>query len=567
MRCLAGCTGDRLRVGRLLFGLRCHLPFFPLPKMKKRVVAPSICVVLALMATACGGGGDSEPAPAPPPGTPAPAAPGPGPVPPPSGVANSVAQIRSDASGSHDAIPTGVTTVGPAAGQRIPPVGTVALGGYGELYTAPAHAATNTRVQLRNFETYALRRSTGKWTRIQFSERVNGAAYTMNYGGGGLAASVRNEATGGVSVKPVAGTVFRFWPESGLTGFAKSPLQPGYVSVSDMDAVFTTVQTRLVPDAAGGDDRAQARMVVSTAADWVSTPNLYDTAVPSALSIRAGTPLGIGKLRLVGNEWRAINFHSATATQVDALAEAQEAGGTAPIANSSRLDAPLAKRVILIGDSITEGSNSPAQDSFRRPLWNALVADASNPLVDFVGTRSGVTTSGGTCGSAPAATGGFPAAPDFDLAHEAYWGWCVNNVTSVLPGSLFTLANLDRPDVAVVHLGTNDILQGNQDPAAIRAELSTLVGQLRAANPAIRVLLAQVIPVSNAAENNQIVALNGQIAALAQSLNTTASPVTAVDQFTGFNAATDLYDGVHPTDGGEQKMAARWLPALKAAIQ
>ena len=536
--------------------------------MKKRVVAPSICVVLALMAAACGGGDSDSPAPLPPPPPgDVPAPPGPGPAPSPASVANSVAQVKADATGSHDAIPTGVTTTGPAVGQRSPPAGTVALGGYGELYIAPNHAATNTRVQLRNFETYALLNSTGKWKRVQYSERVDGAAYTVNYGSVGLAADVLAEPTGGLSVKPANGTVFRFWPQSGLTGFARSPLQPGYVPISDMKAVFTTVQTRLLQGATGGDDRARARMVVSTAADWVSTPNLYATAVPLPAGIRAGTPLGVGKLRLVGNDWGAVNFHSATAGDVEALGTAQEPGGVSPLANSEKLEVPLAKRVILIGDSITEGSSSPAQDSFRRPLWNALVSDASNPLVDFVGTRSGVTTSGGTCGSAPAATGGFPAAPDFDLAHDAYWGWCVNNVTSVLPGSLSTLANLDRPDVAVVHLGTNDILQGNQDPAAIRAELSTLVGQLRAANPAIRVLLAQVIPVSNAAENNQIVALNGQIAALAQSLNTTASPVTAVDQFTGFNAATDLYDGVHPTDGGEQKMAARWLPALKAAIQ
>ena len=530
--------------------------------MKKRVVAPSICVVLALMAAACGGGSDSDPSPAPPPGTPAPP-----PGSPPPASANSVAQVKSDASGSHEAIPAGVTTLGPAVLQRTPPAGTVALGGYGEVYTAPAHSATNTRVQLRNFETYALRKSTGKWTRIQFSERVDGAAYTVNYGAAGLPASVRNEATGGVSVKPAAGTVFRFWPESGLAGFAKSPLQPGYVPFSDMEAVFTTVQTRLIVDATGSDDRSQARMAVSTAADWVSMGNLYGTAAPSPVNILAGTPLGVGKLRLVGNDWRAMNFHSATAAQADALGAAQEGGGTAPIANSSRLDAPLAKRVIVVGDSISEGSNSPAQDSFRRPLWNAIVADASNPMVDFVGTRSGVRTLQGTCsGDLPGSA--FATTADFDQDHQAYWGWCVNNVSVVLPARLLELAADDRrPDVAVVHLGTNDILQGNQDPTAIRAELANLIGQLRAANPAIRVLLAQVIPVSrgNPTESNQIPVLNAQISTL---LSTGASPVTIVDQFTGFSAgAPDLYDGVHPTDTGEQKIAAKWLPALKAAIQ
>ena len=541
--------------------------------MKNRVVAPTICVVLALMAAACGGGGDSDSdppaAPPPPPNVPAPPGSPPAPPPPPPTVgANSVAQVKADAIGSHEAIPTGLTTTGPQAGQRTPPAGTVAFGGYGELYIAPGHAATNTRVQLRNFETYALRG--GQWTRVQYSERVAGAAYTMNYGGIGAAADVRAEANG-MSVRPVNGTVFRFWPQSGLTGFAQSP-----VPFNNLEAVFTTVQARLITDAGQTDDRARARMVVSTAADWVSTGSLYATELPSPANIRAGTPMGVGKLRLVGNDWGATNFQSATGAQVDALGEAQESGGIAPIANSSRIDVPAAKRVILIGDSITEGSSSPVQNSFRRPLWNSVVGDASNPLVDFVGTRSGVRSLGGTCGN-PASLTTPPSIPDFDTDHEAYWGWCVNDVATVLPGSLAALAaqtgapRIDnrRPDVALVHLGTNDILQQAQNPSLIAGELANLVGQLRAANRNIRVVVAQVIPVSrgDATESNQVPVLNSQIAAQVASLSTTESPVTLVDQFTGFNAATDLYDGVHPTDAGEQKMAAKWLPALKDAIR
>jgi cellulase/cellobiase CelA1 len=39
-----------------------------------------------------------------------------------------------------------------------------------------------------------------------------------------------------------------------------------------------------------------------------------------------------------------------------------------------------------------------------------------------------------------------------------------------------------------------------------------------------------------------------------------------VDQWTGFNAATDTFDGVHPVDSGFQKMSDRWYPALTSAI-
>jgi cellulase/cellobiase CelA1 len=39
-----------------------------------------------------------------------------------------------------------------------------------------------------------------------------------------------------------------------------------------------------------------------------------------------------------------------------------------------------------------------------------------------------------------------------------------------------------------------------------------------------------------------------------------------VDQWTGFSAATDTFDGVHPVDSGFRKMADRWYPAVAAAV-
>jgi acyl-CoA thioesterase I len=521
------------------------------------------------MAAACGGGGDSDnpSPPSPPPNVPGPTPPG-EPPPAPAPVANSVAKVKQDGTGSHEARPNGVPTVGPAPGAQIAPTGTVALGGYGELYTAPLHAATNTRVQLRNFETYAWRKSTSKWTRIQFSERVDGAAYQVNYTGVGVAANVRNEPTGGVSVKPAAGTVYRFWPESGLAGFKQAPLPPNAVAYDDVGAVFTTVQARLIADSsAGADDRSRAQMVVSTAVDWIdmSHRNLYASDLPAPVDVLAGTPIGIGKLLLAGNDWRAMNFHSATAAQVDALGLAQEGGGTPPLANSSQAEPPRAKRVIVIGDSISEGGSG--QDSFRRPLWNALVTDPSNPLVDFVGTREGIRGIGGTCAADLPSTA-FPLVPDFDLQHQSYWGWCVEDVTAVLPSALAMLAapQVDRlPDIVLVHLGTNDIVQDSQAPSLIRTDLENLVKALRAANPAIHVLLAQLIP--NQGNAAQIGTLNQQIASLATQLNTTASPVTAVDQSAGFDPIADLHDGLHPDESGEQKMAAKWWTALKPLTQ
>jgi lysophospholipase L1-like esterase len=61
--------------------------------------------------------------------------------------------------------------------------------------------------------------------------------------------------------------------------------------------------------------------------------------------------------------------------------------------------------------------------------------------------------------------------------------------------------------------------------------------------------------------------LNKAIIPWAQGLNTTASPIWVVDQYTGFSATADLRDGVHPNDAGDVKMANVWYPALVTALQ
>jgi len=529
--------------------------------MKIRLAAPAVGLMLALLTAGCGGGsGDASPAPAP---APSPGPTSPGPAPAPAATANSVAQVKADMTGAHASVPAGVTTGGPGVTQETAPAGAIALGGFGQVYLAADNTAANTRVQLRNFETYVLVRSTGQWKRVQFSERVNGAFYSADYGtaGAGSATVARNESSGGVSVKPASGQVFRFWPESGLTQMI--------VPVNDVDAVFTTVQARLLVDsAASADDRASARILVSTAADWRNSMTLYASAVPAPADILAGTPMGTGKLILAGANWRAMNFHSATASQADALASAS-AGGKAPIANSTPFDVARARRLIVIGDSISEGGFG--HDSFRRPLWNGIVSDASNPLVDFVGTREGLSTNGGNCINSVSTGGGTPVVPEFDSDHQAYWGACADSVNGELPSRLAVLgsAGIDRlPDAALVHLGTNDINQQNQTGAQIRTDLDALIATLRGANPAIRIVLAQVIPINSGspAKDAEIPALNSEIASLAFARSTGASPVTVVDQFTGFTPA-DRYDGFHPNDAGERKMADKWLPALKSALQ
>jgi hypothetical protein len=40
-----------------------------------------------------------------------------------------------------------------------------------------------------------------------------------------------------------------------------------------------------------------------------------------------------------------------------------------------------------------------------------------------------------------------------------------------------------------------------------------------------------------------------------------------VDQYTGFNVDSDTREGIHPNDGGHEKMATKWFGPLQTAIK
>jgi lysophospholipase L1-like esterase len=43
--------------------------------------------------------------------------------------------------------------------------------------------------------------------------------------------------------------------------------------------------------------------------------------------------------------------------------------------------------------------------------------------------------------------------------------------------------------------------------------------------------------------------------------------VVLVDQFAGFDAEQDTYDGTHPNVGGSQKIADKWFAAMQPLLQ
>jgi lysophospholipase L1-like esterase len=200
-------------------------------------------------------------------------------------------------------------------------------------------------------------------------------------------------------------------------------------------------------------------------------------------------------------------------------------------------------RIMPLGDSIT---GSPG--CWRAILWNKL-QDGGYTHIDFVGTLS----SGG-CGR-------------HDGDHEGHGGYLATNVATqgLLPDWLSTT----NPDIIMMHFGTNDIW--SDIPAlTILDTYDIVVDQMREHNPHVKILVAQIIPMdpdkSCPGCDQRVIALNDAIPGWASGKSTDQSPIIVVDQWTGFDTDTDTYDGVHPNNAGNQKIADRWYSALASLL-
>lgn len=192
-------------------------------------------------------------------------------------------------------------------------------------------------------------------------------------------------------------------------------------------------------------------------------------------------------------------------------------------------------RIMAVGDSITEGG---ATFSVYRPLL-AEKLRAAGVAVEFVGTR----------GTAP-------------LRHEGYGGKTIEFVAATVPAHFAQTP----ADVVLLHGGHNHFVEEKPIPGIVAAT-ERWIADLRALNPRVIVLVAQVIPSGKLPKYSYIPELNVALAQLVTRLHTAAQPVLGVDQATGFDWNTDtIADHVHPNAAGAEKMAQRWFAALQPIL-
>lgn len=192
-------------------------------------------------------------------------------------------------------------------------------------------------------------------------------------------------------------------------------------------------------------------------------------------------------------------------------------------------------RVMPLGDSITYGVGSSTSSSYRADLRDRLVNQAGLN-VDFVGSQN----SGALA----------------DTDNEGHSGWRIEQIAASIDGWLATY----RPDVVLLHIGTNDMAQNYQIDTAPQ-RLGALVDQILADRPTATVLVAKIVPSLDATVQARINAFNAAVPAVVAARGARAGLVDL-----SVLSSADLADSLHPNDGGYARMAVRWYKALEGTL-
>jgi hypothetical protein len=204
-----------------------------------------------------------------------------------------------------------------------------------------------------------------------------------------------------------------------------------------------------------------------------------------------------------------------------------------------------------VGDSITRGYlGSLYRWGYRKPLYDLLTG--SDFDFDFVGCKI---------------DGSFA-----DPQHEGRDGWRADELLygragAPAEGKLSDWLVADQPDVVLLHIGTNDVTQGNADPCEVNALLDVIDNYEIASGRHVTVILALIINRridSPAYKRAQTTQLNSDVNAIATSRIANGDDIIVVDMESVLDYAigADMSDEVHPNDAGYTKMAQVWYDAL-----
>jgi lysophospholipase L1-like esterase len=193
-------------------------------------------------------------------------------------------------------------------------------------------------------------------------------------------------------------------------------------------------------------------------------------------------------------------------------------------------------KIMPLGDSITYGVGSPSFDSYRNALYWRL--NAAGVPVDYVGSlRSGTS-------------------PDPD--NEGHKGWTIAQIAEHIDDWLLTY----RPDVILLHIGTNDMVRAVADAPG---QLRSLLDRIAADRPEAQVFVAEIVGLGDYrdawSQRQRTAAYNEAVRRIVPA---EGANFHLVDQSTVHGI--DMFNREHPNSYGYQKMAWNWYRALQRAL-
>ena len=215
---------------------------------------------------------------------------------------------------------------------------------------------------------------------------------------------------------------------------------------------------------------------------------------------------------------------------------------------------PAPLRILCIGDSITQGGyRGRAEYTYRLPL--ARILHEQNIPFEMIGTQTGGVHSGFTWPDLDEST-------PFPARHEGYYAYTTDQLRHLMRKNL---SRLPPPDVALIHLGTND-QRSRSHRKSIIEPLEEIIDLLRARNPRVIILVGHLN--FNEGPALRIRPLKTE---MARELHRPEAPVLTVAHYQEWTANpnapnTHTFDWLHPNPAGQEKMARAWLTQLDRAM-
>ncbi len=200
--------------------------------------------------------------------------------------------------------------------------------------------------------------------------------------------------------------------------------------------------------------------------------------------------------------------------------------------------APIA--VMPLGDSLTDGYNIPG--GYRIDLAERFADD--DLAVDFVGSLSnGPTTLR-------------------DRDHEGHSGFRIDEIAASVDDWLGRY----RPDIVLLMIGTNDMVQGDRLSTAPQ-RLSALIDEIAAKLPNSHLIVASIPQMLGSPYAERIEAFNADVPGIVSSKIDEGKQVSYVDMYSVIEVSDLHTDYTHMNATGYCKLADAWFVAIRRVLE